>query len=278
MYLQAIILISILLGILQAPVNMVVDFLFQDIIEAPLADEFKVQVQAQEVRRRVGGKISTVAAHAKEILINSTILENPKPNDIDNKISIARSMSFMEHFTVADATSRRFPPALIQSYVSTSMLLNGAFGDMTGTLSPSRVHSDGLPFGRSEVTDVHMFQDAAERGNIISGLDPSSFKEFHSRLLKQCEQLEGIEKQEFLQRWGLWNESHGDVSSGMSSMFRNIFSSKRSGQDCSRKELLEKALAEVTEFSEDKIRELQIATDVQIGLEIMHCFIIDLLG
>jgi hypothetical protein len=279
-FLQAIILISVLLGILQAPVNMLVDFLFQDIIEASTADEFKVQTQAQKLRRKIGDQIAAVDGHAKNILSSSKVVG--KKFDIEShKVVLprSRSMSIMEHLTVPDATSRVVPPALVQSYASTSMMLKGAFGNAIESWPSSRVRSNRFPLCGSSGRDLHRLCDAAENG-VISDLDPDSFDDFYSRFQDQCEQLEGAEKVEFLERWGLQITSDHDEHAMpvVTSRLKACSCLTIANRDKPHREVLANMLKNVAEFSSEKINELKVATDVQVGLEVMHYFIIDLLG
>jgi len=45
-----------------------------------------------------------------------------------------------------------------------------------------------------------------------------------------------------------------------------------------RKQALAEIIEDVSAMSKEKIKKLQLASDEQVGLEIMHLFIIELLG
>ena len=68
---RAIVLISVLIACATAPINMFVDFLFEDIISAPTADEYKVDLQSHQLRQRLGRRMSAVAASARGAIRNS---------------------------------------------------------------------------------------------------------------------------------------------------------------------------------------------------------------
>ena len=143
---------------------------------------------------------------------------------------------------------------------------------------------DGDDVGDDEVA----LYDTAERGELGGG-DVSSFDSFYASLQQQSEVLSGPAKVDFQERWGvdshydpsdnqsnMFGSSH-DVPSGISSKLRRKLSC-RQGSKKTRDVVLAKAIAEASQFSNEKIAKLKIASDMQVGLEIMHFFIIDLLG
>jgi hypothetical protein len=101
--------------------------------------------------------------------------------------------------------------------------------------------------------------------------------------------LSGPAKVDFQERWGvdshydasdtqsnMFGSSH-DVSSGISSKLRRKLSCGK-GSKKTRDVVLAKAIAEASHFSNEKIAKFKIASDMHVGLEIMHFFIIDLIG
>ena len=129
--------------------------------------------------------------------------------------------------------------------------------------------------------------DSVERGALSDGAP--SFESFHARLDRQNEHLSGEAKREFQKRWGFAPEydaldsqsnifgSDREVVSGISAkMWSTLCSSQNENK--TRKQMLSKAIKEASQFSNEKIQKLKLASDIQVGLEIMHLFIIDLLG
>lgn len=145
--------------------------------------------------------------------------------------------------------------------------------------SSPRVRSNRFPLYGSSGRDLHRLCDAAENG-VINDLDPDSFDDFYSRFQDQCEQLEGTEKVEFLERWGLQITSNHDEHAipVVTSRLEACSCLTIANRDKPHREVLANMLKNVAEFSSEKINELKVATDVQVGLEVMHYFIIDLLG
>jgi hypothetical protein len=105
----------------------------------------------------------------------------------------------------------------------------------------------------------------------------NSFSDFSSKLFKQYDCLSGEMKREFVDRWGLVEStggSHGAmypdlvVPSGIGCSKRHV----------SRQVTISRTLEETKIFSNRKMLKLRLATDIHVGLEVMHLFIIDLLG
>jgi hypothetical protein len=100
--------------------------------------------------------------------------------------------------------------------------------------------------------------------------------------------LTGSAKKEFQERWHLKPEfdipnsesdifsSDNVVASGMSATMRRILFCWKEKK--TRKQILTEAIESTSQFSKQKIEKLKVASDIQVGLEIMHLFIIDLLG
>lgn len=263
-----------LLACMQAPVNMLVDFLFQDIIEAPTADAYKVQIASQQVRRRIGDQFNAVTDHARGIMRSSVsyarnvlAIVPDERSPLQRRLSRRLSSSVMDHFTLADASTRNIPPAVMQLYSSTAMVLKDVFENSGDTVS-----APGSP-GRT--------YDTAERG-VAGDHNFSSYDSFYSTWLDQSEQLQGSAKIEFQERWGLDGDVdeanvHELVPLGVPAKLRNVIFG-RLLNPTTRKDVLLEALTESVEEANDKISKLKVATDVQVGLEVMHLFIMDLLG
>jgi hypothetical protein len=161
----------------------------------------------------------------------------------------------MDTFTVPDAVMRKVPPAVVNSYISTAYVLKDAF-------EAQRARSESY--------------DSAESG-LVRDADMNSFSDFSSKLFKQYDCLSGEMKREFVDRWGLEEStggSHGAmypdlvVPSGIGCSKRHV----------SRQVTISRTLEETKIFSNRKMLKLRLATDIHVGLEVMHLFIIDLLG
>jgi hypothetical protein len=100
--------------------------------------------------------------------------------------------------------------------------------------------------------------------------------------------LTGSALKEFQERWHLdpkfdISNSESDifssdnvVASGISATTRRILFCWKEKK--TRKQILTEAIESTSHFSKEKIKKLKGASDIQVGFEIMHLFIIDLLG
>ena len=304
---RAVLLISVLIACATAPINMVVDFLFQDIISAPSADEYKVELQSRQLRQRIGRRMSAVAANARGAIRNSISIAS---NQIAPVLPVSRPTSLRmrwssphgsvtKQFTVPDVTTRRLPPSVTRSYASTSMILKDMFEHKVPpsesrrcVVAPVRrsvllAAGDSRAEGEEEENESSLY-DSVERGGMGDHGDTASFNSFYAMLCKQCENLNGDSKSEFQERWGFAPEydaldnqsnvfgSDNEVVSGISAKIRSVLCSRNENK--TRKHILSKAIEETSQFSKEKITKLKVASDMQVGLEIMHLFIIDLLG
>lgn len=307
---RAILLVSVLIACATAPTNMLIDFLFDDIILAPSADEYKVEQQNRELRQSLGQRMYQAAENTRGAIRNSIsrarnnvapMLPVSRPTTLRRRMS-SRSMSsvVMESFTVPDATTMKLPPSIMQSHASTSMILKDIFErkepqseTRRSIIAPVRM-SVLLARDTNEDEEEHMtgsdsfVYDSVERGDMRDDNAIPSFESFQAELHKQNEQLSAVAKREFQKRWGFVPDydasgsqsdifgSDDGINSGVSAKMRNALCLKK--RINSRQQILSNAIEETCQFSDEKIKKLKVATDIQVGLEIMHLFIVDLLG
>ena len=294
---RAILLISVLIACATAPINMLVDFLFQDIISAPTADEYKVDLESRQLRQRLGRRMSAVAANARGAIRNSISIASNRITPIlpvaRRTLSARLSTRVSSTFTVPEATTRQLPPSVVRSYASTSMMLknvfdqqeSGASGTRRSIIAPVRMSVLLATNINEEGENESSVYDSVERGDMS---DATSFDSFYAMLHKQWEHLTGQAKSEFQERWGfesgydsadsesnIFGSDH-DVPSGISLKIRSKLCCNNERK--TRKHVLSEAIGEISQMSTEKISKLKLASDMHVGLEIMHLFIIDLLG
>ena len=284
---QAILLIAVLIALGTAPVNMIIDFLFDDIIAAPLEEEYEFQLLSRRVRQRVGRNVS----RADSFTINTISEVSPVTNTASvprkQKLSLARRMasSVMAHFTVPNASARRLPPAIVQANASATMILSDIFGHQAA--SEAVLQSSSL----NQNTDLTLCDDDEERCQ-LNDWSVNSLASFEALFLEQYDLLVGDAKKEFEDRWGIKVNSGGSsdtdgqsnplgydqaVAAETTSKLKTFFRCLQR-RVVPRKVTLSAAIDETTDVSLEKIKKLKMASDAQVGLEIMHYFIIDLLG
>ena len=295
---QAMILISVLIAVGTGPINMVVDFLFEDIISAPLEDEYKAAAKSNEIQNIIGRRFSAIGTAARVALRNSISAARKSitavagvspsttaPSQHERKYSLARlSSTLLEQFTVPDASTRRVPPSVLSSHSSTAAVLKGALKTRHQS-SFSRQHTI---FSHHNMQDIHnedvasspTMYESMERGEQCQVQHDNMLDIFSAEVLLQYEQLSDEMKYDFKNRWGfvadngsnIWDDGFGQRWS-----WRN-YTSRICGVSINRKDELSIAMEKVKMESEQKIAKLHMAPDNHIGLEVMHMFIIDLLG
>ena len=300
---KAILLISVLIACATAPINMLVDFLFQDIISAPSADEYKVELQSRQSRQRFGRRLATVAANMRASVRNSISvassaiapilplanLRTASPKSLFSRIS----SRVIEHFTVKDASIRMMPPNVVQSYALTSLVLKDVFDKETtnSAHSETRDKPSGVPrtLVVDSTTDENRLSlyDTVERGE-MSDRHFICYDDFYAKLYTQNRQLSGVEQIEFQERWGFDAkydslDSHSNIFGSDQEAPSSIAAKIMKNLPCfrsntTRRMVLTEAIEETCHISNEKMNKLKVASDMHVGLEIMHLFIIDLLG
>ena len=287
-------MISVLIACATAPINMLVDFLFQDIISAPSADEYKVEVQSRAMRQQLGRRISETvtgvsgAVRRTVMATRNTLSRNrggvPLPKRVlKRSISSRMSSSVLDTFAVPNTATRKVSLSALKSHASAAVVLKGAFDHVESALeSPVREwsHLSSLPDDTSPY-------ESAEKGQI--GVD-NSFDSFTLKLFEQCKRLRGSEKIEFQNRWGidfesdnqnaltLFRKSTNDVVAGVHSSKSGNWRCRPTKHQDPRAAVLDRAIKQTVASAKHRISKLKIASDVHVGLEVMHLFIIDLLG
>lgn len=349
---------AVLIGCGTAPINMLVDFLFQDIIAAPsAATQNKVAAAAaacegsdehDDLEEHERGGVTTLGNSfpfpmmASNNSNNSTSNSNSNRNRIVPILPVVRSSAavprthrgthghshshshrvapsspspssriIMQRFTDPASGTRTLPPSVIRSRARASMVLKNAFENKeleseSGPASTPARRSVMSVLRASEMDDEgeneSSLYDTVERGGVrMSGDAVASFDSFCAVLYKQSEHLSGHAKAEFQARWGCDSHQHdsqheaGDsqrnthifgsakheVPSGRSAKLRGVYKSMSCWETESkrtRKLILSQAMEETSQLSRDKLSKLEVASDMHVGLEIIHQFIIDLLG
>ena len=279
---QVILLIAVLIGCVTAPINMVVDFLFQEIIFAPSADKSKVLASAPT------GTVPPFSFAMTSTAGLAQILPVTRTPTFHSKTSTKSSKSMLERFTVPETATRLFPSSVGQSHASTSMLLKDVFETKESKSESQRSLLSVLRSTDSNEEEIgSSVYNTVERGGMSEGDAVASFHSFCVSLYKQSEHLSDQEKVEFQVRWGLNSSAYDDIDDMFGSVEHNIpsgYSNKvRKKMTCwktkkSRKLVLSKAKGETSQLSCERIRKLTAASDMHTGIEIIHQFIVDLLG
>ena len=268
-------LIAVLIACATAPVNMTVDFLFGSIIAAPLEEEYTRNIRSRQNLGRRPSQVATTARRAvrnsftnakKSIFPVSSISDNFSGSHNRNRSLTKRlSSSFMKHFTVADASTRRFPPETVLANAATTMVLKDVF-----------LHQNHDPSSLRSSQCFHTDTERGGRNTTSASLDEL----FTSGYTEQYTLLNDSAKKEFQDRWGVVpvanNEHHELVPCGLPLKRRRAVA--KNDKPVGRRLELSTAMDEASTISKTMIAKLRTAPDNHVGMEIMHMFIIDLLG
>jgi hypothetical protein len=143
---------------------MLVDFLFQDIIAAPTADEYKVELE------RLRSRTSTVAADTGGVIDNSIPIarNNIAPLTSEQKTSsIWKIFSMME--SPPDMSTMQVSAGVTEAHGTTSKALKDVFNKtMPESESPSsRITNNHMSrWHMSDRNDESSLYDAVERGEL----------------------------------------------------------------------------------------------------------------
>ena len=289
-----------LIGTATAPINIFVDALFEGILAAPLADEYKVELQTRHLRKQYGEKVSNVVSALRGAVRNSVSLaRNPlsivsrsvpaAEEKLETELSLANK--FLELVALPDVSTRSFPPSVRSSHALTSVVISNVLGDTWARTRESRIlhrpqslHSDTEHRGISKISpemsqsDNNVIEDVEKNGG-----DDSSFTSFRAQFLQQNKQLHTSTRKTFQDHWGFdpvtqtWGEAKcaGETDQRRLKCLPNgIFNRIK----INREHVLAKSIENVRTEAQKQAKRLHLATDMQIGLEILHYFIIDLLG
>ena len=286
-------LISVLIAAATGPINMLVDFLFEDIIAAPLADEYKAAAKSRLFQQRAGRRFSAMNIAAREAIRKSVFLarNSISPFVASTKSGVAQhhtsksafsrlTSGILEQFAVPDTTLRKVPPAVVSTHSSTVAALKGVFGDQiessTQTFYDRNFDDHEMEDGILESSQFH--HDIIERGD---GTSSKGFHRFTTEVLEQYDQLNEYSRREFRERWGFKPNADDvwDYKPQRRKLKKSIIAAACGARyRATRKDILSKTITDVEKESESKVAKLSIAPDSHVGLEIMHLFIVDLLG
>jgi hypothetical protein len=275
---QAIIIISIIIAILQAPLNILMDFLFDDIITAPTVDKVKIMKRMSSINSSgVVGRAIRRASNAVRRMSN--VVQS-------GLVAVTRQSSFaatLDYLAPKNDEGKRI--------VFTS---NDFVRDIPDDVlkTHAMVAASDVASYLSAPTTVRRETSMAAVTTSSLGREESAYDLLVKNIKKQRTQFTKDSKAYFDAQWG-WN-----------SIDSTFLVPQRRGQSCCRQtsaqlseEIVKKEIESVKLVADSKYKKLKNAPDihvcvpqishscfydvccmVQIGLEVFHIFICDLLG
>jgi len=266
-----IVIISVVVAVVTAPVNLLVDFLFIEILSAPGADAVKIQsresvmVRAAQRASAVGRRVSAISAEAMNKLRKNVLMKSKSSLDF-NSIQKTRVVpESMEEAHLLASVSIGDILHNVQEKLNSRVHTLDKFRKESNTFKSKQILVQKRRSAQRRVSDVSESQfDSTDAA--IDDL----FLDFTVDLAEQRKHLKRNQRESFDSMWGI--DPTGEFSKQTErSIFctHKIRSAERSLQD---------EMKFVRRETQAKFEKLRFATDVQIGMEILHLFIIDLLG
>lgn len=256
---EIVIIISIVVAVFTAPVNLVVDFLFNEVLAAPTADSLKLQAQ-DNAMKRAGRRMSNAVRRASTQATAALSSAMQAVGDGGNKY-MRKNMRI---------TTTRMIPGETQTAQSLAIASTSSVVDSFKQSRESfKSHRETL-VGRNKVAgnDNASIALALTNTNDPSIRSVALFSEFEKELYAQREVLRVAERPVFDENWGL--NSSGVLSDDVPGhmCFKNQ----------SAKQIVKDEILEVQKEALRKFEKLNVATDAQVGIELLHVFVLDLLG
>jgi hypothetical protein len=276
-----ILVISIVVAMFTAPINLLVDYLFVNILSAPTADALKVKLLHSNAIKRVG----EVGTKIRRLSVNaarraSTTLQDAA-GQISNtrrgkRISLIQFDEKNETRMIPDDTIRaqRLATASITQILHTIQDVQGNYEENRNALLLTST-SKSLVSTRNR-SDIESFRNQSKVITSPNGWTSNSdVDDKYVRLLTeigaQRKRLKLSEQENFDRKWGvdLTREEYGN---GILQNFKECLGLKPADNK------LKLLLLDVQQLTEAKYEKLKFATDSHTGLELLHLFILDILG
>lgn len=276
------IVISVVIAILTTPVNLIVDFLCIDILTAPTADDIKLNAQ-ENIAKKVGRRLSNVARRASNVTMDAV-------NSIVKKIEPKKRQTMVMTKTMvvpgATKTAHSLASVSVKDFLYSAKQNNEEFVshrviERTAAMTVERARSERKQHINHSSTigeiahhggnfNPSAFEVHSKVGKGLNSSVQSKFLELSIDMKDQRKKLKPCEQEEFDNYWGV--DPTGEFSQQNNWLYGFMNFKKNS------KFIIMNNLKSTIVTTEQKLETLRIATDLQIGLEILHQFITDILG
>jgi len=278
---QSVVIISIVIAMFTAPVNLLVDFLFIDVLSAPTVDSLKMKNEVSALSN-MARRASMVGANVGRRL--STVGKRVAQVSGDTVKRVTQRNSFVRN-TLRIETTRQVPDITAEAQalatVSAAEVMSDARRDHDQNLSLRKEQRS-----KSSVWKQRMLLEEKRKKSMKSSQRKKDGKSYavplpdevthHDLFLELCvditEQrrlLKRSQQESFDSMWGI--DPTGEFCRRQSNFLCGV-------SYFSAENVIKKELAFVREESNAKFKKLRLASDVHIGLEILHLFCLDLLG
>mmetsp|Transcript_29297 Transcript_29297/g.49447 ORF Transcript_29297/g.49447 Transcript_29297/m.49447 type:complete len:2221 (+) Transcript_29297:134-6796(+) len=275
---RTVIILSIIAAVITAPLEYIIDFLFWSIISAPTADSIKMQAEESLLTRS--------ARNAGRRMSNVGVAVANAGRRMSNAIVTAVPLQRKSSFNLNIQNTRGIPDSAVEA----QMLAAASFSDVidevkTSNRSRQTIRHQGRQTFLSQIrSEVEGPAGSAQRKIdyerlnklVLNNAEPTVDELFDAMVVDMMEQRANLlphETATFDREWGLVD---GHLDCDHSVIFGGTCCSKKT---VSRMEEVIKAELELVQSeSHTKHEKLRLASDHQVGLEILHLFVLDLLG
>lgn len=277
---QMIVLISILVAVATAPINLVVDFIFDDILSAPTADSAKLNAEPNALQRagkqlNAARRASVNAVRRASVSLQAAI---PARRESKKMINTAATRMIPESTISAQSLANASVTEALGIFKESHQKYEDERKSILGhTTSKSMINTSrrtrqtrGAGAPAIEARNPVAINAMALPGTTMFGYSvDAQFAELSKEIIAQRRRLKPSEQEDFDIRWGF--DPNGEFS--RESALSNLCC-RKSGPEAA----IKKELEFVAKESAEKYEKLRLATDAHTGLEMLHLFVLDLLG
>lgn len=272
---------SLLVAVLTAFVNIPVDACFE-YLKAPTADNVKLK-QQENIAKRIGRRVSSVA---RRVSIAAVDLASHAAMELKRQRQSKLGFEFRE---LEDSVVQAHDFAL-----SSLPMLSSSCGTIMAARKAQRAtiiditkrSVAGVPEDMSGMARRIRTISQNQTNSLLPGdfesvrVKQDSFCDLHDDIVFQRKVLHPSEVGMFDYHWGLQEDTHSFVvmDNQKKSLVQRLCGMCSTYQCRTAETVIREEMKVVEQISQGKIEKLTFATDADIGLEIMHAFILDLLG
>lgn len=268
-----IVVISVVVAVCTAPINLVVDFLFDDVLSAPTADAVKLNEEdsalagvgrhvdaAKVVLRRASVSVGNAVRMASAAVLPRNVAE---PKRITVAIVVPRATTSAQSLAVSSTSHafESFQAAQDKYETNRSTFLSDKLATRSLVNNRRRYNSGDNPRVSQSPRAFPVL------GNDID----TRFVQLSTEIIAQRRLLKPSAQELFDVRWGL--DPTGEFAKATGAA-RWLCCAWHLDSECA----IKAELSNVQKESIEKYEKLKLATDSHVGLELLHLFVLDILG
>jgi hypothetical protein len=275
---QMIVLISIVVAICTAPINLVVDFIFDDILSAPTADSVKLAAEPNALQRaskQVAAARRTSVAAIKRASVSMQAAVAPRRRQSSKLMTTTTTRVIPESTISAQSLANASVTEALGIFKDSHQKYEDERSAILGTntsksfVSVSRRQRGKAAATATEVRPTIAVAAAMPGAGMFGSSVDARFAELSKEIIAQRRRLKPSEQEDFDLRWGFDPNGEFNTETGLSGLC-----CRRMGPEA----IIKKELEFVAKETEEKYDKLKLATDAHTGLEMLHLFVLDLLG